>query len=96
VNALNEAIMKTAQVAATVAPAEQKRQAYLNWADATLRRLRTVFSDSQQEDSLASPVVASEGVSPGLALPGEVVTGLPVLQAEEKSSCRVRPDPGLR
>jgi hypothetical protein len=52
VTALHEAIRDTVHVTSSVVQAEQKRQAYLNWADATLQRVRTVFSDSQLESSL--------------------------------------------
>lgn len=37
VTALNEAIMETVHVPSSAVQAEQKRQAYLNWADATLQ-----------------------------------------------------------
>ena len=52
VTALNEAIMETVHVTSSVVQAEHKRQAYLNWADATLQRVRTMFSDSELESSL--------------------------------------------
>jgi rRNA-processing protein FCF1 len=52
ITALTTAVSDSVRVAATIADIESKRQAYLNWVDATLQRLRVVFLDAELEDSL--------------------------------------------
>jgi hypothetical protein len=77
---LTSAISDSSRVATSITHPEQKRDAYLDWVDTTLQRLRTVFSDMELEDSLlgrgywhicALPLQSGQG--PGARTPSELI-----------------------